>query len=108
MQAALSHKGAKESLSETRSMLGMVLHEPDTPLVLEELPDPIPGPSEIRIRVEACGVCRTDLLGPNAPNLAIGMRVGIPWLGSTCGTCAHCASGQENLCLTFAPMTTFF
>jgi alcohol dehydrogenase, propanol-preferring len=105
-------------------MLGMVLHEIGKPLVLEELRVPIPGPGEIRIRVEACGVCRTDLhlfdgelpdpklpvipgheivgkidgLGPNVSDLAIGMRVGIPWLGSTCGTCAFCTSGQENLC----------
>ncbi len=105
-------------------MFGMVLYEIGKPLVFEELPDPIPGPGEIRIRVEACGVCRTDLhlvdgelpnpilpvipghqivgkidaLGPNVSDLAIGMRVGIPWLGSTCGTCAYCASGQENLC----------
>jgi alcohol dehydrogenase, propanol-preferring len=106
-------------------MLGMVLRSIGEPLlVLEELPDPIPGPGEIRIRIEACGVCRTDLhlvdgelpnpklpvipgheivgridaLGPNVPDLAIGTRVGIPWLGSTCGTCAYCASGQENLC----------
>jgi alcohol dehydrogenase, propanol-preferring len=105
-------------------MLGMVLHQTEKPLTLEELPDPVPGPGEIRIRVEACGVCRTDLhlidgelpnpkipvipgheivgridaLGPNVPDLSIGKRVGIPWLGSTCGTCAYCRSGQENLC----------
>jgi alcohol dehydrogenase, propanol-preferring len=105
-------------------MLGMVLHEIGKPLILEELPDPIPGPGELRIRVEACGVCRTDLhvvdgelpdpklpiipgheivgridaLGPNVAALAIGARVGIPWLGSTCGTCAFCTSDRENLC----------
>jgi alcohol dehydrogenase, propanol-preferring len=105
-------------------MLGMVLREPKTPLILEELPDPSPGPSLLRIRVEACGVCRTDLhvadgelpepklplipgheivgridaLGPGVNDLAIGARVGIPWLGATCGTCAYCTSGRENLC----------
>ncbi len=105
-------------------MLGMVLHEIGKPLVLEELPDLLPGPGQVRIRVEACGVCRTDLhvadgelpnpklpiipgheivgridaLGPGVPDLAIGMRAGIPWLGSTCGICAYCTSGQENLC----------
>jgi alcohol dehydrogenase, propanol-preferring len=105
-------------------MLGMVLREPKTPLILEELPDPTPGPGMLRIRVEACGVCRTDLhvadgelpdpklplipgheivgridaLGPGVNDLAIGARVGIPWLGSTCGVCAYCASGRENLC----------
>src|SRR5262249_9452869 len=105
-------------------MLGMVLHNIGKPLVFEELPDPIPGPGEIRIRVEACGVCRTDLhlvdgelpnpklpvipgheivgkidaRGAHVADLAIGVRVGIPWLGSTCGTCAYCVGGQENLC----------
>jgi propanol-preferring alcohol dehydrogenase len=105
-------------------MLGMVLRKTGTPLVMEELPDPVPGPGEIRIRVEACGVCRTDLhvadgelpdpklpiipgheivgridaLGPNVSGLSLGARVGIPWLGWTCGVCPYCASGRENLC----------
>ncbi|HET6377481.1 MAG TPA: zinc-dependent alcohol dehydrogenase family protein [Methylocella sp.] len=105
-------------------MLGMVLRKAGTPLVMEELPDPVPGPGEIRIRVEACGVCRTDLhvvdgelpdpklpiipgheivgrvdaLGPNVSGLSLGARVGIPWLGWTCGVCPYCASGRENLC----------
>jgi len=105
-------------------MLGMVLREPKTPLILEELPEPSPGPGMLRIRAEACGVCRTDLhvadgelpdpklplipgheivgridaLGPGVKDLAIGARVGVPWLGSTCGICAYCASGRENLC----------
>jgi alcohol dehydrogenase, propanol-preferring len=105
-------------------MFGMVLHQPGTPLVSEELPDPVPGPGEIRVRVEACGVCRTDLhvvdgelpdpklplipgheivgridaLGPGVAGFVLGARVGIPWLGSTCGVCAFCASGRENLC----------
>ena len=105
-------------------MFGMVLHKTGVPLIFEELPDPVPGPGEIRVRVEACGVCRTDLhvvdgelpdpnlplipgheiagridaLGPHVDGLEIGARVGIPWLGSTCGVCAYCASGRENLC----------
>lgn len=105
-------------------MLGMVLHKPGRPLVLEKLPDPAPGPGEVRVRVEACGVCRTDLhvvdgelpdprlpiipgheivgridaLGPGVTGLELGMRVGVPWLGSTCGVCTYCASGRENLC----------
>jgi alcohol dehydrogenase, propanol-preferring len=105
-------------------MFGMVLHQPGMPLVSEELPDPVPGPGEIRVRVEACGVCRTDLhvvdgelpdpklplipgheivgridaLGPGVAGFVLGARVGIPWLGSTCGVCAFCASGRENLC----------
>jgi alcohol dehydrogenase, propanol-preferring len=105
-------------------MFGMVLHETGTPLIFEELPDPVPGPGELRVRVEACGVCRTDLhvvdgelpnpklpiipgheivgridaLGPHVEDLKIGERVGIPWLGATCGVCPYCVSQKENLC----------
>jgi len=105
-------------------MLGMVQHQNGAPLVLEEMPDPIPGPGEIRVWVEACGVCRTDLhivdgelpnpklplipgheivgrvdlLGPNVSGLNLGGRVGIPWLGSTCGVCGYCVGNRENLC----------
>jgi propanol-preferring alcohol dehydrogenase len=105
-------------------MFGMVLHETGTPLIFEELPDPVPGPGELRVRVEACGVCRTDLhvvdgelpdpklpiipgheivgridaLGPGVDDLKIGERVGIPWLGATCGVCPYCVSQRENLC----------
>jgi alcohol dehydrogenase, propanol-preferring len=105
-------------------MFGMVLHEIGRPLVYEELPDPVPGPGELRVRVEACGVCRTDLhvvdgelpdeilpiipgheivgridaLGPQVKGREIGERVGIPWLGSTCGVCPYCVSHRENLC----------
>jgi alcohol dehydrogenase, propanol-preferring len=105
-------------------MLAMVLRKTGTPLVLEELPDTSPGPGEVRVRVEACGVCRTDLhvvdgdlpdlklpiipgheivgridaLGSRVEGLKLGARVGIPWLGSTCGVCPYCVSGRENLC----------
>jgi propanol-preferring alcohol dehydrogenase len=105
-------------------MFAMVLHETGSPLVFEELPDPVPGPGEVRVRVEACGVCRTDLhvvdgelpdpklpiipgheivgridaLGSGVAGAKIGARVGIPWLGSTCGICTYCTSGRENLC----------
>ena len=105
-------------------MRAMVLHMIGQPLVLEERPDPLPAPGEIRVRVEACAVCRTDLhvvdgdlpdpklpiipgheivgivdmLGSGVSAPAIGTRVGIPWLGHTCGTCPYCATNQENLC----------
>lgn len=105
-------------------MKAMVLHDVGTPLVPELRPDPEPGPGEIRVRVEACAVCRTDLhvvdgelpepklpivpgheivgtvevLGKGVTGLRPGMRVGVPWLGHTCGHCRYCASGQENLC----------
>lgn len=96
----------------------------DRPLVRDDLPDPVPGPGEIRIRVTVCGVCRTDLhlaegdlplrrpgtvpghevvgtvdeLGPGASRFVVGDRVGIAWLRSTCGSCEFCLRGSENLC----------
>ena len=105
-------------------MQAMVLRARGAPLILEERPDPVPGAGEIRIRVEACAVCRTDLhvidgdlphirypivpgheivgiveaLGPGRAVLSIGQRVGIPWLGKTCGHCEYCISERENLC----------
>ena len=94
------------------------------PLRSVELPDPRPGPGEVRIRVGACGVCRTDLhlaegdlsprrprtvpgheivgvvdeLGPGADRFRIGDRIGVAWLRGTCGRCRWCRSGRENLC----------
>jgi propanol-preferring alcohol dehydrogenase len=94
------------------------------PLCPVELPDPVPGERMLRIRVEACGICRTDLhivegelppvresvvpghqvvgrvdlLGPGARRFALGARVGIAWLRGTCGACTRCTIGRENLC----------
>jgi alcohol dehydrogenase, propanol-preferring len=105
-------------------MRAMVLNKVRTPLVPADLPDPHPGAGEIRVKVAACGVCRTDLhvvdgelpnpklpivpgheivgridaIGPGVTGLALGMRVGIPWLGHTCGHCPYCLEGRENLC----------
>jgi propanol-preferring alcohol dehydrogenase len=105
-------------------MHAMVLRARGAPLIPEERPDPVPGAGEVRIRVEACAVCRTDLhvidgelphvhypivpgheivgiveeLGSATGSLTIGQRVGIPWLGKTCGHCEFCVSGRENLC----------
>lgn len=106
-------------------MRAMVLTKPGEPLTLETLPRPEPGPGQLAVRVEACGVCRTDLhivdgelSGPKLPlvlghqivgvveelgpgvggGVAVGDRVGIPWLGWTCGACRYCRSGRENLC----------
>ncbi|MBU6248749.1 MAG: zinc-dependent alcohol dehydrogenase family protein [Xanthomonadaceae bacterium] len=104
----------------------MQLEVPGQPLVARRLADPEPGAGEVRLRVEACGVCRTDLhvvdgelpgamlplipghevvgwvdrLGADVAGLAIGQRVGVAWLGSTCGHCRYCRSGRENLCDT--------
>jgi propanol-preferring alcohol dehydrogenase len=105
-------------------MRAMVLDAPGTPLVPRDLPAPPLQPGEIRLRVHACGVCRTDLhivdgelARPKLPlvlghqiagvvieaaadvaALASGDRVGIPWLGWTCGRCRYCLAGRENLC----------
>ena len=101
----------------------MTLRRAGERLALEDRPEPVPGPGQIRLRVEACGVCRTDLHvvdgdlpDPKLPivpgheivgrveaagagvALAPGARVGVPWLGHTCGHCPYCASGRENLC----------
>ncbi|HWT98869.1 MAG TPA: zinc-dependent alcohol dehydrogenase family protein [Terriglobales bacterium] len=93
-------------------------------LVLRQLPVPSPGPGQVLVKVSACAVCRTDLhildgdlthpkpdlvpghevvghiveLGAGVVDRELGQRVGIPWLGATCGQCAYCRSGQENLC----------
>ncbi|MHC2626501.1 propanol-preferring alcohol dehydrogenase [Bradyrhizobium huanghuaihaiense] len=105
-------------------MRAMVLAAPRARLRMEERPDPNPGEGQIRVRVSACGVCRTDLhvadaelpdirypivpgheivghvdlLGPNVATHVVGDRVGIPWLGFTCGNCRFCREGMENLC----------
>ena len=105
-------------------MRAMVLGSPGTRLELRELPLPKPGRGEVLVEVGACGVCRTDLhildgelpaprlplvpgheivgriaeLGAEVRGLAVGERVGVPWLGWTCGTCKPCRDGRENLC----------
>jgi propanol-preferring alcohol dehydrogenase len=93
----------------------MVLHAAGESLRLEQMPVPEPGPGQIRIRVAGCGVCRTDLHvvdgelpNPKLPlipghqivgrDVKTGARLGVPWLGWTCGACRYCVSGRENLC----------
>ena len=105
-------------------MRAMLLDEPGTPLRLAEVATPEPAAGEILIKVEACGVCRTDLhvrdgdltgaarpavlgheivgtvarAGPEASRFTRGTRVGVPWLARTCDRCGFCRSGRENLC----------
>ncbi len=105
-------------------MFAMALSAPHQALEPVRRPDPAPGPGEIRLRVRACGVCRTDLhvidgelppgplpitpgheivgvveaVGAGVSPNHIGERLGVPWLGWTCGTCRYCRDGQENLC----------
>jgi len=102
----------------------MILEAVGRPLRLADWPRPEPGPGELLLQVEACAVCRTDLhvvdgelpdpmlplvpgheivgrvvgRGPGATRFAEGVRVGVPWLGWTCGTCEYCRAGAENLC----------
>jgi len=106
------------------TMQAMVLDAPRAALVLRERPRPMPGAGEILIKVSACGVCRTDLhivdgelehpklpivpgheivgrvavLGTGVTGFSLGERVGVPWLGATCGICPYCRSDAENLC----------
>jgi propanol-preferring alcohol dehydrogenase len=105
-------------------MKAMLLDAPGRPLRLADVPDPAPGPGQVLLRVLACAVCRTDLhvldgdlpkpklplvlgheivgvvesAGEGASRFPAGDRVGVPWLGSTCGRCRSCAEGAENLC----------
>ncbi|TJV72858.1 MAG: zinc-binding alcohol dehydrogenase family protein [Mesorhizobium sp.] len=105
-------------------MKAMVLEKPGTLLNVVDRPDPLPGAGEIRLKVEACAVCRTDLhvvdgdlpwpklplvpgheivgivdlVGEGVSRSRLGQRVGVPWLGHTCGHCPYCNAGAENLC----------
>jgi propanol-preferring alcohol dehydrogenase len=105
-------------------MNAMVLNEPGRPLEYREMPVPEPGSGQVLVKVHACGVCRTDLhvvdgelpepklpiipgheivgsvvrSGDNEEAFAVGERIGIPWVGSTCGECRFCLEKRENLC----------
>jgi propanol-preferring alcohol dehydrogenase len=120
----MSGQKLKERMMQT--MHAMVLDRPRTRLVMHERALRAPGFGEIVVAVRACGVCRTDLhvvdgelphpalpivpgheivgqvaaLGAGVNGFAIGERVGVPWLGATCGLCPYCHSGRENLCDT--------
>ncbi|HAK06320.1 MAG TPA: alcohol dehydrogenase, partial [Spartobacteria bacterium] len=105
-------------------MRAMVLDKPRRPLQLRDLPEPKPVAGQLRVRVSTCAICRTDLhvvdgelpnpklplipghqvvgrieeIGERVEGFSIGERVGIPWLGWTCGECRYCRSSRENLC----------
>jgi propanol-preferring alcohol dehydrogenase len=105
-------------------MRAMVLQQPGQPLQLQHLPIPQPGPQQLLIAVSACGLCRTDLhvfdgelnepalplipghqivgtvtqVGADSSGFSVGDRVGVPWLGGSCGHCSYCSRDQENLC----------
>src|SRR6266566_9679172 len=105
-------------------MRAMVLNEPKRPLELRDVPKPKPGKGQLLVCVSTCAVCRTDLhvvdgelpdpklplilghqivgtvvaTGEHVERFSRGDRVGVPWLGYTCGVCRYCRSGRENLC----------
>ena len=104
-------------------MQAMQLDAPGTPLRMVTRPLPEPGRGQVRVKIAACGVCRThlhvadgdihgplpivpgheivgrvDALGPNVTGLAVGQRIGVPWLSHTCGHCPYCRTNRENLC----------
>ena len=105
-------------------MKAMLLEQPGTALKLVQRPDPVPGAGQVQMAISACGVCRTDLhlvdgdlteprlpiipgheivgtvsaLGDGVTDFRLGDRIGVPWLGHSCGSCSYCQSGAENLC----------
>lgn len=107
-----------------KTMQAMLLQKANTSLIRVQLPVPEPGPGQVLIKVHACGVCRTDLhvvdgeltdpklpiipgheivgsvvaTGSNVDSFRAGDRIGVPWLGYTCGECLYCKTGRENLC----------
>jgi len=115
---------AAQNMELPTHMCAMVLEAPKKPLRAMDVPVPRPCPDEMLIRVRACGVCRTDLhivdgelpepkpllipghevvgtvvqKGEHVEGFSVGDRIGVPWLGATCGRCTYCQKGQENLC----------
>ena len=113
-------------MTSPATMRAMVLDAAGRPLALKTVPRPEPGPDQVLVHVHACGVCRTDLhvidgelphpkphvipghevvgtvaeTGERVEEFAVGERVGVPWLGYTCGTCRFCRAGKENLCVS--------
>ena len=105
-------------------MRAMILDAPRSPLRSDTVADPVPGDGQVLVKIGACGVCRTDLhvvdgelthpklplipghqivgevveAGAGVDTVQVGDRIGIPWLGWTCGVCVYCTSGRENLC----------
>ena len=112
------------SIDIPNKMKAMVFESQGKPLVLKEVPVPEPDDNQVLIKVHACGVCRTDLHiidgelttpklpliigheiigsvvkpGKNVSEFIVGDKIGVPWLGYTCGECKYCRRGDENLC----------
>jgi alcohol dehydrogenase, propanol-preferring len=120
----ISIRGGSKEMKTPDKMHAMVLEEPGKPLQFRKVPVPEPAPDNVLIKVQACGVCRTDLhvfdgelphpklplilgheivgtvagVGSQVTAFREGERIGVPWLGYTCGKCRYCGRGQENLC----------
>jgi propanol-preferring alcohol dehydrogenase len=119
-----AREGYRSDMDRKTKMRAMVLHAPGERLQACEVAIPVPAPAQLLLRILACGICRTDLhvvdndlreprlplipghqiigcvvaLGSAVSGFAIGDRVGVPWLGGSCGCCAYCRRGEENLC----------
>jgi propanol-preferring alcohol dehydrogenase len=116
----------QEATTAVATMTAAVVHDFERPLVVEQVPKPVPGGGQVLVRIEASGLCHTDIhaahgdwpvkpappftpghegvgiveaLGPGVTEVAVGDRVAVPWLGYACGTCDHCVGGWETLCL---------
>jgi propanol-preferring alcohol dehydrogenase len=116
----------QEQRSAVATMTAAVVHGFEQPLAVEQVPRPVPGAGQSLVRIEASGLCHTDIhaahgdwpvkpsppftpghegvgiveaLGPGVTEVAAGDRVAVPWLGYACGTCEHCVGGWETLCL---------
>jgi propanol-preferring alcohol dehydrogenase len=116
----------QEKESAVATMTAAIVHDFEQPLAVEQVPRPVPGAGQALVRIEASGLCHTDIhaahgdwpvkpsppftpghegvgiveaLGPGVIEVAVGDRVAVPWLGYACGTCEHCVSGWETLCL---------
>jgi propanol-preferring alcohol dehydrogenase len=124
MGGAPGGRSGRRAPLEACAVRAMLLRRPGTPLEPAVIPEPVPGPGELLLDVRCCGVCRTDLhvldgdlpeprvplvlgheivgvvaaTGPGTSRFTIGDRVGVPWLGWTCGVCDQCRAGRENLC----------
>src|SRR3954465_12906923 len=122
--ALIEKEGAVQPIGLT-TMRAAVVHSFTEPIVIDAKPIPVPGYGEIVVRIEASGLCHTDIhaahgdwpvkptppftpghegvgivesLGRGVTEVAVGERVAIPWLGYACGTCEYCVSGRETLC----------
>lgn len=122
---AVTEERVNEVPTETTTMRAAVVHSFSEGLTIEEKPIPVPGPGEIVVKIETCGLCHTDIhaargdwpvkpnppftpghegvgivtdLGEGVAEVALGDRVALPWLGYACGTCEYCISGWETLC----------